>query len=178
LGDDRGIRAHAPQGRLRADRAELLVDDRGHDDVAAQALTGRSGRRREARGEPALHVVRAAPVQAAAVQARAQGLGHPAEPDRVEVAVEEERPAAAAPAGGRDHVRTARGRLLDLDLEARPAGPGRDELRRLRLAPAAEPPVHRVDLHEPLEQREDLHRGEPILGAWTWPPTGTASRSW
>ena len=95
---------------------------------------------------------------------RDERVGHAAEPDRVQVRVQEQRTAAAGPARARDHVRPARRSLVELDLEAGMLRPLGHECRDLGLPAAAEPGVDRLDRDQPLEQREDVHPGEPILG--------------
>jgi hypothetical protein len=95
FGDDRCIGADALEHRLRADRGQLLVHDRGDDDVAAQPALAGLGGGNQTRGEPALHVVRAPPVQPSVLDARLERVDHPFVSDRVQVRVQEQRPPVA-----------------------------------------------------------------------------------
>ena len=80
-----------PCRRCRPPRRRPRVDD----DVAAQAVASRRGADQHDRGERALHVAGAAPVQAAVVLHRGEGALHPRDADGVHVRVEQERGSAA-----------------------------------------------------------------------------------
>ena len=131
--------------------AGLFVGHGGDDDVAAEpepgALDGGERDRREAR----LHVVGASAVQASVLDAGIQTRVRLEQPDRVEVPVQEQRAAAAGPAGDADHVGPARRSLLDVDLEPCLLEPLREHARHRRLATAGrnERRVDRVDRDEP-----------------------------
>src|SRR5207248_682704 len=116
-----------------ADGRELLVGNRGDDDVAA--LVARVRGRDEHCGQRALHVVTATPVQPATVDAGLERSVHARDGHRVEVAVQEERAAAAGAPPARDDTRP----LVadDLDLEAVSAAPLGNDVGRLALAGAA-----------------------------------------
>src|SRR5579862_1590773 len=128
LHHDRRVRVDALEHGLRSDGAELLVGDEGENDVAAN-LTDRC------RGERALHVIRAATIQASVLDTRIERPIHAAESDRVQVSVEQERAAAAGPSTYRDDARP----LIpdDLGVQALVLAPVRDERSRLTIAPAA-----------------------------------------
>ena len=106
------------------------------------------------RGEPRLHVVRAAPVQPVALDPGRERRVHPLDVHRVRVAAEEQRPAAAAAARPDDDARTSGSRLEDVRLETGGARPLGDERRDRGLAGAArdERGVDRVDLDEAGEE--------------------------
>ena len=107
------------------------------------------------RGQRALHVVRAPPVEPAVLDARLERGRHACDADRVEVPVQEQRAAAARAAHATDDVCAARRELVDLDLDAPLLEPRGDEARDLRLARAAcdERRVDRLDRNQILEQR-------------------------
>ena len=134
LDDDCRVGMHAVEHGDGADRRELLVRDRSDDHVAAKVLDLRC--RVEDRRERALHVVGAAPVQPAGLDARLERRLHPGDADRVEVRVQQQRASAAAAAGDGDHAR-ALGRTDELDVEARVRAPLGYELRDLALAGSA-----------------------------------------
>ena len=137
LGDDRRVGADALQHRLRPDRRELLVDDRGDDHVAAQPAPRRLGRRDQARRQAALHVVGAAPVEPPRLHARARaGRPSPPYPTVSRCAFRSSVSPAARPARGRDHVRPAGRRLVELDLEPGVRAPTRRRTRRSPPPPA------------------------------------------
>ena len=99
-----------------ADAAGLLVRVRAHDQLAADRA-GDGLRRDHHRGDPALHVARAAAADPAVAHQRVEGIVVPAVlapgGDDVDVAVQEQRPAAAGAAEA--------GRELRAALEADPA---------------------------------------------------------
>ena len=140
LGDDREVgRDAVARAGERADAGGLLVGVRADDHVAAQVARRRERLGRDHhRGDPALHVARAAADQAVALDAGAELLRRPGHD--VDVAVEQQRAAAARAAEARRELRAAleadavRGRervagdvlargLPDLDLGARRAQP-------------------------------------------------------
>ncbi len=154
LGHDRGVGRELGGDPLGADRLVLLVAHGRHDHVAAQA--GAAGRRGcgHDRGQPALHVERPAPVHAPVLDPRLEGRVHPLDADDVHVRAEEERAAAATPAGGRDRVGAAGRDLLDAGVQAALAHPAGRERGDLGLAGAAghELRVDRVDLDQPRQK--------------------------
>ena len=153
--------------RLRADAAGLLVGHRRDDDIAAEPEPGALDSGERDRREARLHVVGAPAVQASVLDAGIQARVRLEQPDRVEVAVQEQRAAAAGPAGDADHVRPAGRSLLDVDLEPCLLEPLREHGRHRRLATAGrdERRVDRVDRDEPggelleLGHRIGLQRG-------------------
>lgn len=158
LGDDRRVRMPlAFQQRARADPAGLFVGDGRHDHVTAQSLDG--GSRRHRRGQPALHVIRAATDQSPVVHPRRVRLSHPAGPDRVEMTREQQRTAAASPAGDAHDHRPPRLNLAHADLQFAATHPIRHEPSNSRLAGAAcdQRRVRRVDGHQRYD--EILERG-------------------
>lgn len=119
FGNDRRIGGHVLEHRFGADGRELLVGDRGDNHVAA--LLTRGQRRDEHRRQRALHVVASTPVEPAVVDAGLERRFHAGDADRVEMTVQEERPATAAASPARDHTRPLVAE--DLDLEAASATP-------------------------------------------------------
>ncbi len=166
LGDDGRVGAHRREHLLDAEACVLLVGDGGHDDVTAQAerrrLPARDQRGRHAR----LHVVRAAAVQAVALDARIVRRLHPRDPDGVDVTAQQQRAPAPGARRAHDDARAPRRRLEHAGLEARGERPAVDERRDLALArPAAaggrERRVDRVDRDELAQEVDDpLHVSE------------------
>jgi hypothetical protein len=150
LGDDRGVGAGRPEHLLDADARVLLVGDRGDDDVPGQAERGGLAAGDERRGDPGLHVVRAAAVEPVALDARRVRVAHAPDGDRVEMAAEQQRPPAARARRAHDDARTARSALEHLCLEPGGARPLGDERGDLALPRAArhERGVHGVDRDE------------------------------
>ncbi len=134
LGDNGPIGPVALGHGQRAQPGVLLIHDGGHDDVAAQAQAARLGRGEQARRHAALHVIRAAAVEPAAFDARLKWLGHTRHADSVDVAVEQQRTAAARPAGNADDVGPARLHFFDVDFQPGGAQPIGDEGADGRLA--------------------------------------------
>ena len=168
LGHDRGVGAPFPHDRLGADAADLLVDDRGHDHVAAQPAARCLAPGKHDRGEAALHVERPAPVEAPVLDPRREPVLHRGNADRVGVCVQHQRPAAAAPPRDCDDVRPSGSGLLDLDLEPCACQPVGDEPRDFLFARRAwnELGVHGVDRNQLRGQLRDFpHRRHPIVGA-------------
>src|SRR5437667_15951 len=106
----------------------------------------------EDRCDSTLHVVGAAAVQAAVLDARLVGHLHPGDADRVEVAVQKQRASAAGAAPRRDHARP----LVPDDQDVEPAvrAPLGDERRKLAFPPCSrnEPGIDGVDRDEPRRQ--------------------------
>ena len=147
LGHDRRVRAQLGGHRLGADARELLVAHGGHDDVARELELRRLRAGPERCGHAALHVDAAAAVQPIALDERLERALVAVVPDRVGVAVEQQRAPAAGPAGNPDHVRAAGRDDLDVRLHAGRLEPAGDEARDLQLAGAAgyELGIDRVD---------------------------------
>ena len=137
LGDDGPVGRDRRRDRLAPERGQLLVDDRGDDDVARGPHPGRMGPGEHDRGEPRLHVAGPAPVQPPALDPRHERLAHPGVADGVDVAVEEQRPPAAPSRRPRDDVRAARSDLLDPHLEPGALEPPGDESRDRAFSGAA-----------------------------------------
>ena len=106
LGHDRRVRANPLEHRLGARRGELLVSDDGDDHIAAQPGRLRGGE--QDRRKRALHVVGAAPIQPAVLDARLERRLHPCDANRVQMSVQQQRAAAARAAPCRDHARRSR----------------------------------------------------------------------
>ncbi len=163
LGHDRVVGAPAREHRLHPDAGVLLVGHGRHDHVTPQLLGRQPPRREHARREARLHVVRAAPVEAAVAHHGLERALHALDADRVHVRVQHQRGAAAGAARHRHDARPAGRRLVHLDVEAGLAQPRGHELRDLRLPRPARHQIriHRVDRHQ---------RGHELLG-----PHGRAS---
>ena len=168
LRHDGRIGNHHPGGGLRAGRGELLVADGGDHHVAGQVAAERTCGRHHDRGEAGLHVVGPAAVEAIAVDAGPKWIGHPVDADDVHVRIQEQRAAAAAAAGARDHIRAAGLDVGDLDLQTALFEPAADEPCDLGLSRAAwhQPRVDRVDRHQLGQERSRLvvHRPHPTSG--------------
>ena len=123
LGDDRRVGAPAREQGLGADARRLLVDDGGDDHVAAQSTPCALGAGARDRREARLHVVGAAAVEPSALDPGGQAAVRLEQPDRVQMAVEQQRPAAAAAPRDADHVRPSGSDLHDLDLQPRALEP-------------------------------------------------------
>ena len=93
FGDERGVGSDTFEHGFRSFGRELLVGDGRQDDVAPQLR--RFGHRDHESSEGTLHVVGAAAVQAAILDARLERRLHARARDRVEVPVQEQRPATA-----------------------------------------------------------------------------------
>ena len=88
LGDERSVCGDALEHRFCTDGRELLVRYCSENEVAAQRR--RFGRCQHQRGNGALHVVRAAAVEAPALDPRLERRLHPGDADRVKVPVQEQ----------------------------------------------------------------------------------------
>jgi hypothetical protein len=178
LGDDRGVRADGAQRFLDSEAGMLLVGHGGDDDIAGQLELRSLAAGDQRRGDAALHVVGAAAVEAIAVDPRPVRLGHVRHADGVEMAAQQQRPAAAGAAGADEDARPARRLLERLDLEAGGARPPGDERGDLRLAGATgdQLGVDRVDGDQPGQQLDDVlaHSGANDEGQRLW----AASRRW
>ena len=143
LADDGGVEL-AAGGRLDevadADHAVLLVDEGAHDQLAGRrdvrALEG--GQRHHGRGEPALHVRGAAPVDPSVAQLAPEGWPRPlsgiAFRHDIRVAFQEEAAAAGALlADPGEDIWAAGGDLLHLDGQSLATEPSLDERRDLGL---------------------------------------------
>ena len=138
LDDDRSVGVHTLDDRLGADRRELLVGDQGHDHITSQPRY--LGRGEQDRGKRAFHVIRAASVEAVAVDARLERRLHPRDADGVEVAVQEQRPTIARPALRGDDARALLAENLDLEaLGRRTSRRRRTQSRARRRHPARAP---------------------------------------
>ena len=113
------------RGEQPARAGRLLLGDRVDDQVAGERnaeLGQRAGRDDHAR-DPALHVARPAAVEQAVAQLGRERIGHRPvrarlDVDDVDVAVEQQRPPAAAAAEARDELRAA----LERELARAPSG--------------------------------------------------------
>ena len=111
LGHDREVGGDAmPGAGQAADAAGLLVGVRAHDQIAGEAARRRDGFcGDDHRGDAALHVARAAADDAAVANLRVEGIVVPAvlapRRDHVDVAVEQQRAAAARAAQARSELR-------------------------------------------------------------------------
>ena len=137
LGHDRSVGRRAAHERLRADAADLLVGDCCDDHIAAQRPGGSGSADEHDRGEGALHVARAAPVQLAVCDHRLERSVHARYADRVHVRVQQERASATRPAGDAHDVRSPGRGFVQLDLEPGRVEPSRHEARDLVLAGGA-----------------------------------------
>ena len=145
LGHDRGVRPQLGGDGLGADARELLVADRGHDDVARELELRRLRAGPERRGHAALHVEAAAAVQPIALDARLERALVAVVPDRVGVPVEQQRAPAAGAARNADHVGAA-GRDLSMS-RLTPAASSQPAMKRaISISPA--PPGTRSGLTE------------------------------
>ena len=146
------------QRLLHADAGVLLVGHRGHHHVAGQAAPRHLAAGHQRGGQPGLHVVRPAPVEAVAVHPRfVRGVGHALHAHRVQVAAQQQGPPAAGAGSPHQHAGPpGRGAQLG-GLQAgvaRPAGHERGDLLLARTA-GHELRVHRVDGHQPRGQVGD-----------------------
>ena len=157
LGDDRRVGVPAFEQRLGADARRLLVDDGGDDHVSAQPAPRALGARTRDRREARLHVVGAAAVQTSVLDPRRQPAVRLEQPDGVEVPVQDQRPAAAAPSRDADDVRPSRSDLVDVNLEPRAFEPLREHGGDRGLA-AAGGHERRVDGVDGDELRRQLRR--------------------
>ena len=163
LDDDRGVRSDALEYRRSADGRELLVGNGSHDHVALQPrrLSGRE----EDRRDRTLHVIGAATVQPAVLDARRMRTVHPGNSDGVEVPVQEQGAPTARATTDRDHARA-----LDsdhLDLEPSPRTPLGDKRRGVRLSPGTgdQTRIDRVDRDQPSSKLGKLRVSHaPSLG--------------
>ena len=69
-------------------------------------------------GHPRLHVIRAAAIQAVAIDARCVGIAHTRHTDGIGVAVEDERLATPTSFGGSDDIGAPRDDVFELDAQA------------------------------------------------------------
>ena len=96
LGDDRHVRAPLAHERLGAEAHVLLVDDGRDDEPPARPVLREDAGGRDHRGDAALHVLRAAAVEPAVLDARREWIRHALDADGVEVAAEHHRRARPA----------------------------------------------------------------------------------
>ena len=117
----------------------LLVRDGRHQQPAPrEAPAHRDLRRRVDHGRhAALHVLAAAPVEAAVPQDGLEGRGHPFDAHRVRVAAEHQRPTGLPALDYGNDVRPPRCDLGDLDVDAGRRERRGDSIRNARLPGAA-----------------------------------------
>jgi hypothetical protein len=154
LGDDGRVRAVALRHPCRADAGDLFVADGRDDDVARQPGPRRVRSGEHDRCEARLHVVGAAPVQAAVLDRGLEGPVHARDADRVHVRVQEQGLSAPGAPRDPDGVETSRRHLFHVDVEARPLQPPGHEARDLPLPGRAldQVGVDRIDANEVREQ--------------------------
>ena len=176
LGHDRRIGRDLLGHGLGADARVLLVADRDDHDVARELELRGSCACPECRRRSALHVERAAAVESVALDARLERAVVAVVPDRVRVAVQEQRAPASAPARDADHIRASRCHLVDVRLDARVLEPGRDEAGDLELARPArhEVGVDGVDRDELGHELAQRHQTPPSATVMACPLTPLA----
>ena len=154
LRDDGAVGFDDAERLLHAEARVLLVGDRRHDDIAAQAERRRLAARDERRRDAGLHVVRTAAIETVALDARVVRRVHPRDAHGVDVAAQQQRAPASRARRAHDDAR-ASGRPLDHPrLEPRCERPPGDERRDLALAGPAghERRVDGVDRDELAQQ--------------------------
>src|SRR5581483_6120585 len=176
LRDDDAVRLENARKGDAARAGRFLVGSGRDDEIASELDTRLCERLRggDHRRDAALHVARAAPVHEAVVDHGRPRVVRPLlerlGADDVDVPVEGQRPAAAAPAEAREELRPAaegearrdhrmagerrRIRLPHLDLGADGAKPGREKRLQRRLVAADA--GRRVEADQRLQERDDL----------------------
>ena len=151
LGHDRRVGVDHLEDFLHSDARVLLVGDRRNQHVAGEVVARRVATGHECCGEPGLHVVGATSVEAIAVDARHVRIAHALDRDRVEVAAQQQRAAAAGAAGTHDDARAPGRPLQHRRLEPGVPRPRRHERSALAFAGASrdERRVDRVDRYQP-----------------------------
>ena len=164
--DHRVHRGAALGQRPRPAHRDLLVHGPRQPDVDRKPrVRGGAFQDAQHRGQRALGIGRAPPIQPPALDARIQGVRHRRQPNRVQVTLEHQRaPATAVDAG--QQVRTARLDLVLLDLGAHAARGFRHVVRHCLLArTSGQAGVDAVDRHQIGQARNQGGHGR-ILSGW------------
>ncbi len=135
---------------LHAQASDFLVGDTGDDDITAQTTPCGLRGRPQAGGDTALHVVGAAPVELAGLDAPAKRLRHARHADRVDVPIQHKGAPSTRPARDGHDAGTSRDGLNDVDVEARTFRPGGDKAGDVAFARRAghEIRVDRINPHK------------------------------
>ena len=139
-------------------RVLLVGDGRHQQSPSREAPAARNRARRVNHGrDAALHVLAAAPVDAAVAHDGVERRGHSLDAHRVHVAADHQRPTRRAPLDGRDDVRSPGSDLGHLDVESGPRERRRDALRDggLAGAPGHERRVDGIDRDQVAQQLND-----------------------
>ena len=151
-----------------SDARVFLVGHRGDDHIAGEVLGRQPLRRDHARGHARLHVVATAGVQTAVAYDRLERALHALHADGVEVAVQHQRAAPAAPSRDAHDAGATRGGLVDLNVQPGVPHPRRDVGRDLLLPRSArhEVRVHRIDRDERGQELRDALLAPELAGNW------------
>ena len=137
LGDEHGIGGPTIpffQQRFGSDAAIFFVDDRAEDDITGERQVPRCFDREHAGGEPALHVVSAAPIHPPSADYRVKRGVHAFDTDHIGMGVQHQGLAAAASACDQDDIRASGSRDLPVDFQPGRASPIGDEFRQASFA--------------------------------------------
>jgi hypothetical protein len=160
LGHDGRIGTPPRDQSLGANARMLLVAHAGDDDAPGRqpARRGNALGRANHRRHAALHVLRAAAVDAPVALLGLEGARHPRHPDRVDVPAKHQGASRRAPLEDADDVRAPRRRLLNVRVEAQASHLLDERARDRALAGGArhERRVYRIDGDEPLEQPQRI----------------------
>ena len=149
LGDDGRVGAPAADQRVGADAGVLLVHDAGDHQLAGRESAGLRDHTRDIdhRRDAALHVLRAAAVDAAVALDRIERRPHAGHADGVDVAAEHQRSAGHAPVECADDVGPAGSDVLRFHTEAEATHCFRDAARNRCFTRRSghERRIHRID---------------------------------